>query len=369
MRILYWTGPFFPYIGGIQVLAPKFLSAMESRGCEFLVIAEHGRLDLPDQAFYCGIPIHRFHFWEALANRDPPGLLDIERRITQLKRNWKPDLVHLNWSGPSLFSFFNTAYVVPAPFVLALRGAPPELETGPDTLFGRAMRSAHWVTTVSAAALDRARQLVPEIAGRSSVIRNALELTSLAPAELSFKPPRLLCLGRLVPEKGFDLALKALAHLVQSFPELCLTVGGDGPERAKLEQLAAELGLCQAVEFIGWVAPEKVPELMNTASIVVIPSRTEGLPQVSLQAAQMARPVVAAGVGGLAEVVVDGETGLLVQAENSDALASAIARLLEHPEDAARMGVAARRRVQEVFDWKSYVDGYDALYHRIYAGG
>jgi glycogen(starch) synthase len=108
---------------------------------------------------------------------------------------------------------------------------------------------------------------------------------------------------------------------------------------------------------------------MNTASIVVMPSRTEGLPQVSLQAAQMARPVVAACVGGLAEIVVDGETGLLVPPEDSDALASAIAQLLAHPEDAGRMGVAARCRVQERFDWKSYLDGYQALYSRIYAGG
>ena len=137
----------------------------------------------------------------------------------------------------------------------------------------------------------------------------------------------------------------------------------------KLEELAVELGLGQAVHFIGWVAPERVPELMNQATIVVMPSRSEGLPQVSIQAAQMARPVVAAHVGGLPEVVLDGETGLLVQTEDSDALAFGIAQLLEHPEDAVRMGAAARCRAQKVFDWKSYLDAYDALYQRISAGG
>ena len=138
MRILYWTEPFFPYIGGIQVLATKFLSSMESRGYEFVVITEHRNLNLPDQAYHFGIPIHRFHFWKAFANRDPLVLFEIERRIAQIKRNWKPDLVHLNFSGPSLFSFFNTAHVQPAPLVVALRGAPPEGEAGPDTLFGHA---------------------------------------------------------------------------------------------------------------------------------------------------------------------------------------------------------------------------------------
>lgn len=369
MRVLYWTEPFFPYIGGIQVLAPKFLSAMQSRGYEFVVITEHRNLGLPDQSYFCGVPIYRFHFWRAFANRDPLQLFEIEQRIAQLKRNWKPELIHLNFSGPSFFSFFNTADVQPAPLVVALRGAPPEGGAGPDTLFGHALGSANWVTAVSAATLDRARQLVPEITERSSVIQNALELPSIAQVPLSFEPPRLLCLGRLVPEKGFDLALRALARLVLSFPNLCLTIAGDGPERTKLNELTNELGLSHAVEFVGWIAPEGVHELMNQATIVVMPSRSEGLPQVSIQAAQMARPVVAARVGGLPEVVLDGETGLLIQAEDSDALAYAIAWLLSHPEDAVRMGVAARFRAQEVFDWASYLNAYDTLYQRIFAGG
>lgn len=369
MRILYWTGPFLPYIGGIQVLAPKFLCAMKSREYEFVVIAEQGSLDLPDRAQYGDIPIHRFHFWQALASRNPLELLKLQERIAQLKRDVKPDLVHLNLSGPSLFFYFNTARIQPAPCLVALRGAPPEDGAELDTLFGRAMRSANWVTAVSAAALDRARQLVPEIRDRSCVIYNALELPAVAPMPLSFNPPRLLCLGRLVAEKGFDLALRAFARLVEFFPNLSLTIAGDGPERATLEQLTAELGLGQVVEFVGWVQPERVPELINTASIVVVSSRTEGLPQVSLQAAQMARPVVATRVGGLEEIVADGETGYLVPPEDSETLASAIAKLLAHPEDAKRMGITARFRVQERFDWKSYLDAYDALYSSIYAGG
>lgn len=369
MRILYWTEPFFPYIGGIQVLAAKFLSSMEARGYEFVVITEHRNLNLPDQSYYCGFPIHRFHFWKAFASRDPLVLLEIERKIAQLKRNWKPDLIHLNFSGPSVFSFLNTANFQPAPLVVALRGTPTERSVEPETVLGHALCSANWVTAVSMATLDRARQLVPEIAERSSVIRNALELPIIAPSALSFAPPRLLCLGRLVPEKGFDLALVALARLVLSFPNLNLTIAGDGPERPKLEELALHLGLSQAVQFIGWVAPERVPELMNQTTIVVMPSRSEGLPQVGIQAAQMARPVVAARVGGLPEVVLDGETGLLVQAEDSDALASSIAWLLSHPEAAVRMGVAARFRAQVVFDWTSYLNAYDALYQRISAGG
>jgi glycogen(starch) synthase len=369
MRILYWTGPFWPYIGGIQILATRFISAMQARGHELVVITEHGMLDLPDEALYLGIPVQRFHFWKALANRDPAELLDIQRRIAQLRRNFNPDLVHLNLAGPSAFFLLNNTALQPTPLIVALRGEPPEHERKPASLFEHAMRSANWVTAVSAAVLSRARELVPEITERSSVIHNALEMPLLPPAAISFDPPRLLCLGRLVPEKGFDLALHAMSRLVRSFPSLCLLIAGDGPERMNLENLAMELGLARSVQFIGWVAPERVPELMNQATIVLMPSRTEGLPQVSLQAAQMARPVVAARVGGLDEVVADRETGILVPPEQSNALADAIVELLMHPEAARRMGAAARCRSQQHFDWKSHLDAYDLLYQRISIGG
>jgi glycogen(starch) synthase len=184
--------------------------------------------------------------------------------------------------------------------------------------------------------------------------------------QLAFDVPRLLCLGRIVDEKGFDLALEAFASLVDRFPEARLVIAGDGPARAGLEYRATLLGLVDTVEFIGWVAPEKVPELINTTSVVVIPSRwREPFCLVALQAAQMARPVVATRVGGLPEIVVHGQTGLLVERENSSAIAEAIAFLLEHPDVAAQMGRDARSRARDVFSWERFVDSYDALYRRL----
>ena len=96
-----------------------------------------------------------------------------------------------------------------------------------------------------------------------------------------------------------------------------------------------------------------------------MPSRREGLPLVSIQAAQMARPVVAARVGGLPEVVVDGETGLLIDPEDSAALAQAIAFLLDHPDRATQMGQAARQRAELFFGWTRYLDSVEELYYRL----
>ncbi|MBA2446830.1 MAG: glycosyltransferase family 4 protein, partial [Chloroflexi bacterium] len=91
----------------------------------------------------------------------------------------------------------------------------------------------------------------------------------------------------------------------------------------------------------------------------------EGLPLVAVQGAQMARPVVATPVQGLAEVVVDEQTGLLVEPEDTQALVRAVAFLLDHPEVAGRMGALARDRAQETFGWERHVDAYDGLYRKL----
>jgi glycogen(starch) synthase len=175
----------------------------------------------------------------------------------------------------------------------------------------------------------------------------------------------LLCLGRLVEEKGFDLALNAFVLLRDSFPHTRLIIAGDGPARPALEQQAAKLDLAEFVQFVGWVTPDRVPALMNTATVVVMPSRHEGFGLVALEAALMARPIVATRVGGLPEVVAHQQTGLLVEQDDSKALAGAISALLADPNMAAQLGQAGYRRAQQLFRWECHVDAYTALYQKL----
>jgi glycogen(starch) synthase len=227
------------------------------------------------------------------------------------------------------------------------------------------LREADWVTAVSSATLAEARRLAPEIAVRSSVIHNNLDVPGVPPTPLPRETPRVLCVGRLTSEKGFDVALAAFAVVAERVPAARFAVAGDGAERRRLERSAADLGLGDRVEFRGWVAPERVPELMNTASVVVVPSREEAFGITALEAGAMARPVVATRAGGLPEVVVHGRTGFLVETEDAKAMGAAVAWLLEHPEPAARMGDAARRRVASEFRLERAVDAYVELYRRL----
>jgi glycogen(starch) synthase len=225
------------------------------------------------------------------------------------------------------------------------------------------------VTACSEAVLCHASQLAPKILPRSSLIRNALERPTIGRRPLPFDPPRVLFLGRLVPEKGLDWALSALPKVFRRFPNARFVIAGEGPDSEELKAKTISLGLAPWVDFLGGVPPHSVPHLLNDATVVVMPSRIEGFGLVALEAAMMGRPVVAARVGGLPEVVVDGQTGLLVEQCDTDAFAREISRLLGDHEMAKRFGEAAWRRAQKLFDWKRYVENYDALYRQLDARG
>jgi glycosyltransferase involved in cell wall biosynthesis len=148
--------------------------------------------------------------------------------------------------------------------------------------------------------------------------------------------PRLLALGRLHVNKGFDVLLRAMALL----PGAHLSLAGEGPERGALERLARELGIAGRVAFLGW--RQDTGALLNACEIFVCPSRHEPLGNVVLEAWSAARPVVAAAVHGPVELIREGETGLLVPKEDPAALAAAIGGLLADPGRAGRLAAAGR---------------------------
>jgi len=153
--------------------------------------------------------------------------------------------------------------------------------------------------------------------------------------------------------------------IARRYPRARLVIAGDGPARTELERQASDRHLSHAVEFVGWVAPDRVPDLINHSTIVLMPSREDSFPLVALEAGALARPIVATRVGGLPEIIQHQETGLLVEKEDSNGLAQAISFLLGHPEAAVSMGQAAQRRIEVAFSWEKHVDAYDTLYRRL----
>jgi glycogen(starch) synthase len=365
VKILYWADAFWPTIGGIEVFSTHLISALKKRGYEFIVVTDHRNHNIADETEYNGIPVYRYHFQRQLVSQDIGQIRTTIEGVAKLKKTVKPALIHINACGPSLFYHLCTVAAYSAPSLVTIHALLTR-SGGGDTILGKVLRKADWVSTVSEAMLEEVREILPEITSRSSVIHNSLDSLNLQPTPLPTDVPRLLCVGRLVVDKGFDLALTAFASLTQRFPNLRLIIAGNGPAMSDLRKYTLELGITDSVEFTGWVDPEEISKLMNTATLVIVPSRwAESFGLVALQAAQMARPVVATRVGGLPEIVDHGKTGLIVEKENIQALCEAITFLLQNPECAIRMGQSARSRAENLFNWKRFVDTYDARYRQI----
>jgi glycosyltransferase involved in cell wall biosynthesis len=178
--------------------------------------------------------------------------------------------------------------------------------------------------------------------------------------------PRLLCVGRMIPIKGHIVLLRAFAAARKETPRLTLDLAGRGPLEPALRAFAKEVGVADAVRFLGHVTP--IQRAIEDAAIVVVPSMGEGFGMVALEAMERGRPVVAAAIGGLGELVQDGETGLLVAPGEPEPLREAIVRLAKDPELARKMGEAGRVRALEHFLQERCTDRTEVLYREALNG-
>lgn len=169
--------------------------------------------------------------------------------------------------------------------------------------------------------------------------------------------------GRLSPEKGQLCFLRVLDLVRREFPEVVGLLVGDGQDRAKLEAEAIELGLENAVFFAGHTGC--VGDFYRAMDMVVMPSLSEGMPNVALEAMMFGKPVVASRVGGVPEVVVDGVTGSLVESQNSGQMAAVICSLLNNPELLNKYGVVGRERVLRDFNPVHRVKKIASVYEEV----
>jgi len=170
----------------------------------------------------------------------------------------------------------------------------------------------------------------------------------------------------LIPIKGHIVLLRAFAEARRAVPSLRLDIAGRGPLEPALRALAKELGVEDGVRFLGYVAP--VQRAIEDAAIVVVPSMGEGFGMVALEAMERARPVIAAEIGGLGELVEDGVTGLLVPAGDAEPLMDAIVRLAGNLPLAAEMGQAGRRRALAQFLQERCTERTELLYEQALNG-
>ncbi len=184
-------------------------------------------------------------------------------------------------------------------------------------------------------------------------------------AEFGFEAgaPLVFFAGRLAGQKRVEDLLKALDLLQHVQADLRTIIAGEGPLRSELEETARAFELASRVKFLGH--RDDVPRLMAASDLVVLPSAYEGLPNLVLEAMRFRKPVVATAAPGTTEVVVDGETGVLVPVGKHQILAREIRDLVRDPERARRLGEAGRQRVEREFRAQTMIDRFAALYEEL----
>jgi glycosyltransferase involved in cell wall biosynthesis len=359
MRILHVTSTFprsdDDHVGGF-VLA--LAQAQSAAGAEVRVVAPHsaGR---PVADRVGGVAVRRFRYaperWELLAGRGGlvaaargsprallvPGYVAAMSAVTSAAaRRWGADVVHAHWWVPGGVAGVLARRGSGAALVVTFHGSDVHLAARPSLgfAFRRVAAAADGLTAVSRPLADDVDALLG--GDRCEVL--AMPVAPVVPVPLPPPPPplRLAGVGRLVPEKGWDVLLAAAAILRDAGVEVEVDLVGDGPERARLQALAG-----RGVRFHGGLAPAAAQRVVAGAHAVVVPSRREGLGLVALEALALGRPVVASRVGGLVEAVDDGDDGALVAADDPPALAAAVRAL---PLVPPRGDAVARHRPEVV---------------------
>jgi glycosyltransferase involved in cell wall biosynthesis len=169
--------------------------------------------------------------------------------------------------------------------------------------------------------------------------------------------------GMLIPLKGVEYLLRAVAILVDHRDDLRVLIAGDGPDRERLESLCSELRLSEHVYFVGHVPHQQVPQVLSACDLFVFPSASEGVPRALMEAMAMRLPLVASAVGGILELVQDGHTGLLVPPEDARHLALAIEELLNDTGKGRSYGDNARQFVASSHSWHERIRGFAALHY------
>jgi phosphatidyl-myo-inositol dimannoside synthase len=345
LRVLHVTSTFPRHDGDHHgAFMADLMAAQMAEGLQPVVLAPHSA-GLPVRDWVAGAEVHRFRYgpdrWETLgyagglmsSARTPPGaaallpfLAAFVLTTRRLIRQARIDVVHAHWWLPGgLVGVAATTSGVPV--VITSHGSDVELlkRRGMARL-GRAVLGRAAVVGAVSEPLAKELELLGRVPVR--VLRMPLPLnTEPDPAPVPSCPPiRLLAVGRLSVEKGFDVLIDAVDLLHRRGVDVQLRVIGDGPCRAELIRQSQRLP-DNVVSIDPAVSPAELDAAIAACHAVVAPSRHEGLGLVALRALARGRPVIGSRVGGLTEIVSEPDDGLLVPPDDPDALAAAIERL------------------------------------------
>jgi glycogen synthase len=382
-RVALLPSAYLPTLGGVQELTRNLALALVAAGDEVEVwTQQNDRVDPPTVDSLDDITVRRFPFplpsgrvasWKPFALHGARSLRDLRAAV----KSFRPEVLHVQCFGPNGAYATALSYLTGVPLVLTLQG---ETVMDDQDIFDHSqtlrlairvgLRHAATVTGCSAFTLRDSEARFGLPAERGQVIFNGVE-SDLEQGRKDHKGaeraadrlsgPYVLALGRVVEKKGFDLLIRAFAQVASRHPGVALAIGGDGPALGDLRRLIDEVDLTDRVHLLGRLSRPQVASAMASAEVFVMPSRLEPFGIVVLEGWRAGRAVVATSRGGPPEFVDDGENGVLVDPFDTSALVDALDRLLSDPAWRARLGEAARQRVND-FSWAKIAEAYQQCY-------
>ena len=371
--VVLFPSSYAPNLGGVEELTARLAASLIARGHRVEVVTNRWPGRLPARDLVTGVPVHRIRF-VAPARRASSLLrfvacfpLGVLRAIGVTRRSGAR-VVHVQCVGINALYALVVARTLRLPLVVTLQG---ELTMDTNQLYQRSwllrrllhhlLRHADGVTACSRHTLEEAETIMGvKIGERGSVIFNGVDLDEFERRGVERVTDRyILGIGRHVPEKGFDVLLRAFAELDRS--DVRLVIAGDGPEYPALVKLAADLEIADRVDFPGRTDRGQTVNLFRDCEFFVLPSRHEPFGIVNVEAMASGKAIVASAVGGVPEIVQDGENGVLVPPKDPLALVNAIGALLDDDELRRKLGEAGRRRSLD-FSWTALADRYVSAY-------
>lgn len=379
MKVAIFASAFAPHVGGVEELVRQLCLQYRSMDVDAYVITNQWPRMLKGHETVDGIDVYRFPM------RVPVGGMKatlsyyatsgrIQRDIVNLVRSKGTDLLHIQCvSGTALYAC-HCKQALGIPLVTTLQG---ELTMDAGKLFQtsrfarsfmtQSLQLADHVTGCSAQTLREAEDFLGEpFESRGSVIFNGVRLADFQNAQTYHHDrPYILGIGRHVPQKGFDVLIKAYADARDRFDHPTdLILAGDGVEHWNLVALTRSLNIADHVLMPGSVNHDVAVQMFRGSEFFVLSSRHEPFGIVNLEAMAAGKTVIATDVGGVAEYVTHEQNGLLIPAENVEAMSQAMVRLTNDEALRNRMQREAAGFVTQ-FDWSRIADAYAAIYRQL----
>ena len=373
MRILVLIHEYPPVGGGGGRVAQDLCQGLLRQGHEVHLLTM-GYGDLPAQELQKGLQITRL----ACGRKEPfkAGISTMLRYVWKSFwyslgeiRRWKPDLLHVHFAVPAGASAWALHLFTGIPYILTVH-----LGDVPDGVPEKTGRWFRWIFPFTppiwrgAAATVAVSQFTRRLALQKyslpiQVIPNGVDLQALQPDHLDANtPPLILFVGRFVPQKDPLQVVSSLAEVVD-LPWQCAMIG-DGALRPQVQAEIGRLGLQDRFHLPGWLVPEQVLEWYRKGDILFMPSLSEGLPVVGVQALAYGLALVLSDAGGNPELLEDGCNGALINGKNPQDYAPALRKLLSDPQ-ALTLARQASREIAACFDLQEIVKKYADLFQGI----